>query len=232
VAVTEVRRELSDRDMDIMRGVAEFLQLSMPHIRDLYFRDRSHSIADAVVGRLVRLEYLARVGRRRSQPQGGAGAWVYQLGRYGRAKFDLEGRGPRNVNDHALMVADTLMEFRQAERDGLLRIKRREVELPVQRVRADLFMAVDFPAQRRDSSYFLEIDRGNESKPIILDKIAGYWQAYTTGTDEFFPYVVFVVPNVLIAQQVRGFVRAAPEERQEMVRVFLLDELIAELMRL
>ncbi|MEU9276541.1 replication-relaxation family protein [Streptomyces sp. NPDC048341] len=218
--------------MEIIKGAAAFSQLAMPHFRELYFRDRSHSVADVVLTRLVRLGYLARVGRRASQPQGGAGAWVYQLGRFGRALFDIQGRAATQVSNHALMIADTFVSLREAERAGVLSIKRWEVELPVPPVRADLFVSVDFPTQRRSSSYFLEIDLGNEARSVILEKIAGYWQAANAASEEYFPYVVFVVRNEAVANQLKRYIRDAPAEQQDMVRVFMLGELIPQLMQL
>ncbi|WP_427921150.1 replication-relaxation family protein [Streptomyces sp. cg40] len=228
----KLRMELSDRDMDLLGGTCEFSQLSTPHYRELYFHGVSHSVADVVLTRLVRLGYLSRVGRRASQPQGGAGAWVYQLGKFGRALFDIQSRPATQVSNHALMIADTFVSLVKAERAGVLIIKRRDVELPVPPQRADLFASVDFPHQRRESKYFFEIDLGNEARSIILDKIAGYWQASSVSKEEFFPWVVFVVRNQAIANQLQRYIRDAPTDQQEMVRVFMLGELVPKLMQL
>jgi hypothetical protein len=76
--------QLTTRDLEIVRLVEQFSQLSSAHMSELFFADRSHSVPDRVLCRLVRLGYLARVGRRNSGDQGGASAYVYQLGRYGR----------------------------------------------------------------------------------------------------------------------------------------------------
>lgn len=130
------------------------------------------------------------------------------------------------------MIADTFVSLLQAERTGVLQIRRWDVELPVPPVRTDLFVSLDFPTQRRSSNYFLEIDLGNEARSIILDKIAGYWQVASASTDEYFPYVVFVVRSEAIAKHLQRFISAAPAEQQEMVRVFMLGELVPKLMQL
>ncbi|HEV3170378.1 MAG TPA: replication-relaxation family protein [Actinocrinis sp.] len=224
--------ELSTRDLDILRLVDQFTQLASTHITELLLADRSHAVPDRVLGRLVRLGYLARVGRRASGDKGGAGAYVYQLGRYGRLLLGTESRPSPNVNTHALMIADTYLELRRAENRGLLTVKRWEVERSVPPVRADLFVHLDYPAQGRSSSYFLEIDLATERPVRIVEKLSGYWTAAQHWNEEYFPYVVFVVNHVVRVAEFQRIVRGLPEERQEMVRAFLLPELVRELMKL
>ncbi|MFE7456245.1 hypothetical protein [Streptomyces sp. NPDC057554] len=75
-----------------------------------------------MLGRLVQLGYLSRLGRRATGSKGGAGAYVYQLGRAGRLLLDIDGRLSPNVNNHALMLADTYLELRRAEKASLLAV--------------------------------------------------------------------------------------------------------------
>jgi protein involved in plasmid replication-relaxation len=224
--------ELSNRDYGIIKLVGTFTQLASTHLAELIFADRSHSIPDAVLRRLVRLKYLARVGRRAPGDRGGASAYVYQLGRYGRALLDVESRPSTVVSDHALMIADTYLELRRAEKSGVLSVKRWEVELPVPPVRADLFAVLDFPPQQRTGSYFLEIDLSTERPVRIVEKIAGYWRAAEASIEEYFPYVVFVVKQEARKAEMGRIIRKLPEEQREMVRVFTLAELIPALIKL
>ncbi|MDX3695965.1 replication-relaxation family protein [Streptomyces europaeiscabiei] len=224
--------ELSARDLEILKLTDTFSQLASTHLTELVFADRSHSVPDRVLGRLVRLGYLSRVGRRVSGDKGGAGAYAYQLGRYGRILLGVEARPSPNVNNHALLVADTYVELRRAERLGVLRLTRWDVELSVPPVRADLFAAVDFLFQHRSSRYFLEIDLATERPVRISEKLTGYWQAAEASTEEFFPYVVFVVVSPVRKAELERLVRQLPEERREMVRVVLFPELIPRLMQL
>ena len=224
--------ELSQRDYDVLRLINTFTQLSSVHLGELVFSDRSHSVPDRILGRLTRLNYLNRVGRRVSGDNGGAGAFTYQLGRHGRTLFEVEGRLSPIVNNHALMIADTYLALKRAEKAGFLTLTRWEVELLVPPVvRADLFVVLDFLSPRRGSSYFLEIDLGTEAAVRIRDKIAGYWRAVqSSGAD--FPYVVFVVKRPERVREIERVIRKLPDEQQEMVRVFLLAELIPQLMEL
>lgn len=224
--------ELSTRDLDILRLVDQFTQLASTHITELLLADRSHAVPDRVLGRLVRLGYLARVGRRASGDKGGAGAFVYQLGRFGRALMGVEGRPSPNINAHALMIADTYVELRRAENRGLLVVRRWEVERSVPPVRADLFAQVDYPTQGRGSSYYLEIDLATERPVRIIEKLASYWIAAQRWNEEYFPYVVFVVNHQARRAELLRIVRGLSGEQQEMVRVYLLNELIRALIDL
>lgn len=224
--------ELRQRDIDILNLVRQFTQLSSTHLTELVFRDRSHTVPDRVLRRLVRLGYLARAGRRATGDNGGAGAFVYQLGRHGRLLLDLDGRASMAVNDHALMIADTYLELHRAARTSVLRLARFEVELPVPPVRADLFARVDFPDQQRTSSYFLEIDLGTEATKRLIEKISGYWRAAASSAEDYFPYVVFVVKHQPRLVEIRRLITKLPEDQREMVTVTLLRDLIPHLMRL
>jgi Replication-relaxation len=225
--------ELAQRDYDILTLTRTFTQLASTHLSELLFADRSHSVPDKVLGRLVRLSYLARVGRRASGDEGGAGAFVYQLGRAGRLLLDVEGRPSPTVSNHALMIADTYLELRRAEKLGVLAVKRWDVELPVPpAVRADLYAVLDFPQQQRSSRYFLEIDLGTEAPVRIREKVAGYWAAAQTTDEEYFPYVVFVVRQEGRKTELLRLFRKLPEEQQDMVRVVPLGELVPMLMQI
>lgn len=225
--------ELTDRDLDLLKLTHVFSQVASTHVTELLFGDRSHSVPDKVLGRLVRLGYLSRVGRRATGSKGGAGAFAYQLGRAGRLLLEVDGRLSPNVNNHALMIADTYLELRRAEKLGVLSITAWEVEQAVPpSIRADLYVTLDFPPQGRSSSYFLEIDLSTEQPARIREKVAGYWRAVEMSTADYFPYVVFVVKQQVRRNELSRIFRKLPDEQQEMMRVFLIGELIPELTRL
>ncbi|MGW0495773.1 replication-relaxation family protein [Streptomyces sp. NPDC003007] len=225
--------ELTQRDYDVLKLTQTFSQVASTHLTELLFADRSHSVPDKVLGRLVRLGYLSRVGRRATGSKGGAGAFVYQLGRAGRLLLGVEGRLSPNVNNHALMIADTYLELRRAERAGVLALKEWEVERRVPpSVRADLYVMLDFPQQGRQSAYFLEVDLSTEQPARIREKVTGYWRAVEASTDDYFPYVVFVVKDEVRERELRRIFRQLPEERQEMVHVSLAHDILSCLLRL
>lgn len=158
---------------------------------------------------------------------------MYQLGRAGRLLLDVDGRLMPNVNNHALMIADTYLELRRAEKLGVLRLNDWSVELPVPpSVRADLFAAVEYPGQQRSSSYFLEIDLGTEQPARIREKVQGYWRAVESSAADYFPFVVFVVKEQVRRNELARIFRRLPEEQQEMMRVVMFGELIPRLLEL
>jgi hypothetical protein len=225
--------ELTHRDHEILKLVGTFGQLASSHIRELIFADRSHSVPDTVLKRLVKLGYLVQVGRRASGIKGGAGAFVFKLGRYGRALLSASRVASPNVNDHALMVADTYLELKRAESTGILRLLDYEVERSVPPVvRADLFAAVEYPGQGRVSQYFLEIDRQTEAPKRIREKISGYWRAVEAASTDYFPFVVFVVKHEARKRELERLFQQLPGDQQEMVRVYLLGEFIPRLLEL
>lgn len=224
--------ELSHRDLDVLKLTYSFTQLASTHLAELLFADVSRTVTNKVLGRLTRTRYLSRVGRRTPGEKGGTSPYVYKLGRYGRTLLGVEGKQSVAVNDHALMIADTYVELRRAEKAGVLTVRKWEVERSLPPIRADLLAAVDYPAQRRSSSYFLEIDLGTEAPIRLREKIAGYWRVYQRNEDDFFPFVVFVVKRETRKREIERIIRALPDEQREMVRVFLLAELIPQLMQL
>lgn len=95
-----------------------------------------------------------------------------------------------------------------------------------------MFVSLDFPEQQRSSSYFLEIDLGTEAPVRLREKVTGYWRAVEASTDDFFPYVVFVVRQQVRKNEIGRILRGLPEEQQEIVRVALIGDLIPQLMKL
>jgi hypothetical protein len=222
--------ELAQRDYEILKLTRTFSQVASTHITELLFADRSHSVPDRVLGRLVKLGYLSRVGRRATGEKGGAGAYVYQLGRAGRLLLGVDGRLSRAVNNHSLMIADIYLELRRVERQGLLVIHEWAIERPVPpRLRADLYVSVEYPVQRRRSSYFIEADLGTEPLRVIRAKIDGYWQAAEMSDGEYFPYVVFVVKERVRLGELERLFRGFEDEWREMVRAVLLEDVISRL---
>ncbi|XHM66176.1 replication-relaxation family protein [Streptomyces nigra] len=137
------------------------------------------------------------------------------------------------MNNHSLLIADTYLELRRAEQRGQLVIHDWGVERPVPpHVRADLFVNVEYPAQQRRSSYYLEADLGTEPLRIIREKIDKYWQAVELSSDDYFPYVVFVVNDGLRMREFARLFGGLDEERSEMVKVQIYTRLIPYLIRL
>ncbi|WP_105970391.1 replication-relaxation family protein [Streptomyces geranii] len=188
---------LSTRDMEVVRLVGRFYQLTSSHIASMVFPDTTGTPVDRTMARLVRLEALRRIGRRAAGPQGGAGSYAYQLGPRGWWLLQREGkyRPYRAVNLHALEVADAYVELLTAERAGAIQILHTELEQSIGSARPDMTVEIGLVQQRMKMSYAIEVDRGSEKPRIIAEKCAAYIEAFYKGLRNPFPYVLFLVPD-------------------------------------
>lgn len=208
------------RDLAVLRRVAEFRQLSSSHIYALAFHDRSGTVLDRCLLRLVRMGLLRRIGRMPSDMvKGGAGAFVYQLGSKGWALLDLSGRWrAQALNHHTLDVATAYMSLVQAERDGRLRIRHYQREVAVGRAQADLEVVLDLPDDGRLHS-FVELDRDRQRPTVIQGKLNAYIEAWCAHKGAQFPRVLFLVPDELRKRQIENEVSRLPEHDQALFSV-------------
>ncbi|WP_369029001.1 replication-relaxation family protein [Streptomyces adonidis] len=216
--------ELSDRDMEVVRAVGRFYQLATSHVAALLFPDTTGTPVDRTLARLVRLEALNRIGRRATGPQGGAGAYVYQLGPRGWWLLGREGRYRpyRAINHHMLKVADVYVDLLAAEKGGGIKILHAELEQPIGNARPDLTVELGFVEQRQKMSYAIEVDLGSEKPRIIAGKCAAYIEAFRRGLRDPFPYVLFLVPDEWRKSEVSRVLGRLTEGREVFsVRSFL-----------
>ena len=222
---------LSARDADVVRLVGWLGQASSAHLRVQLFTGLSDTTFDRSASRLLAARYLHRVGRRSTGVSIGASPIVYQLGVKGWAFCNMPGAYQRStaVNEHSLGVADVFVALSEAHRAGHIELdseKQFLLEYEVGAVRADVWAEFAIPSRGGSVAYYLEIDLGSERPIRIEEKCAGYWQAYTTSPDDYWPYVVFVVPDERRKREVERVLRSLPSEQQELFRVFLFAELV------
>lgn len=204
--------ELSARDERVLQLVDWFGQLSSSHIRELAFADVSDTPADRALKRLVKLKLLRRVGRRASDElKGGAGGFVYQLGKTGWHHMRDGGTWwrHREPNPHTLMMADIFVLLVLAERQGTIKILECELEHPVGRGRADIYVKLGLVARNLRVSYYIEADRsGRQRKATIGEKCNNYRASYQDAPkDVSWPYVVFITPHVERQRELQGWLR-------------------------
>jgi hypothetical protein len=216
---------LSNRDRQITRYVAVFGQLTASHIRRLVFADlASPTPTTRALHRLVTSGHLARVERQRlvGGAKGGAGQYVYTLGRRGyQLYFDGTWRPQRNVNYHNLLVADSFLAIKQTASNGLLSVdysatgddaaaKVGSVEL-----RPDLRIDVTL-SDGRTLMRWLEIDMATEGKKQIKDKLARYWMAANTHDPEWprIPRVIWVACDEERAKELRWIIDQGGDDGQ------------------
>src|ERR1700728_3398377 len=182
--IERLRNQLSDRDVAIIKQVAELRLMSALQIKATHFPVSGHDNEPAasracqrVLARLVRDRLLGRLDRRVGGVRAGSSGYVYGLGPAGQRLLALD--GPRRhyheptirFMDHTLTITQLVVEVTTGARQGefdLLACQAepacyREFSGPGGRVmlRPDLFLTMgvgDF-----EHRWFVEIDRGSES---------------------------------------------------------------------
>jgi hypothetical protein len=227
---------LTDRDLQILRLVGRFGQLSSSHINDLIFYDRSDTPCDRALLRLVGGRALARIGR---PPRGGTGAgsgqYIYQLGSLGWQVIRREGRYTphRAIHDHTLAIADAYVAIKRLERTGSVRVIGMSTEPETWQViagaelRPDLYVELEYVGLEKSISWWVEVDMGTERQKQLKDKMARYYHAFSYSDLETFPVVLFLVPDDDRAREVQGLVNRGLDEAQALFEVRRLDEFVS-----
>lgn len=195
---------LSPRDMQILRLVGRFGQMTTSQLRTCCFAsNRSPTASERVLKRLVDTKCLRRFETRTVGGwKGGSGQYVYQLGSKGWTALRREGKywPYRAVDMHRLAVAATYVQAVQASHDGLLEVDGYTCEpdtwqtIGGAEIRPDLALELKLDTHRL--YLWLEVDMGTERPKQVTEKLTRYWHAYkhwnTEHAGQPFPLVVFV----------------------------------------
>ncbi|RAN77994.1 hypothetical protein B5P43_18355 [Bacillus sp. SRB_336] len=227
---------MTTRDAAIIQAVDQFGQLTSGHIWHCYFDNTNKNSMDRVLKRLVGLKLLSRVERRLVGGNGGgSGQYVYQLGAAGHDFLGKRGKyvpPHRTVKQHMLEIADAYSEFVTAEEAGTIRIlsfltePSTHMDVAGTKVRPDLFIEYELIAKGEGRSYWVEVDRGFESLPVIADMVKRYVHVfkYATKRDmERVPAVVFLVPDDRRKRSIESVIRRESEEFDYMFSVLVTD---------
>jgi hypothetical protein len=219
--VQELREQLSTRDLDVIRQVADLRLMSARQLQALHFPDAEHDSEQAatrarqrVLARLVRERLLIRLERRIGGVRAGSAGLVLALGPVGQRVLVLDGARRRAYEptsrfvDHTLATAQLVVDVTLAARTGSLDLLDTQAEPTCWRefsglggrrvLRPDAFLALG--AQEYELRWFMEIDRATESLPTVLQKCHLYAAYYQSGTEQakhggVFPRVCWVVPD-------------------------------------
>ncbi|MEC3978173.1 replication-relaxation family protein [Amycolatopsis sp. H20-H5] len=204
MAALEQQGDLSDRDEAVVQLVAKFRQMTRAQIGDsLFSGNASATPLDRTLKRLLERKHLSRLRRLVGGDQGGSAQYVYQLGREGWRLADRAGTywAPHAVNLHTLAIADCYVQLHRGARRGELEVLEFVTEPDSHQSVGNLLLTPDAyvetgarPKQTR-FSYWLEVDRGTEHPSTIEEKCERYWSAYQRWAHEFYPRVLFVVPD-------------------------------------
>src|SRR5919197_6204346 len=131
--LAQLRGFLSERDLEVIRSIAEHRFLTTRQIEALHFADHATELAGArvcrrVLARLTDERLLARLQRRVGGVRAGSASFVYALGPAGGRLIDGQRRRVIEPSTtfltHTLAVAQTHVELAQAARQSQLELVR------------------------------------------------------------------------------------------------------------
>lgn len=216
---------LIPRDVEIIRRVGEFRQLTSTHLKTLIFPDVSRVNLDRRLERLQATQYLRRLGRVPAGEKGGSGAYVWQLGPAGWYELSMRGfYSPRSTIDyHGLQVADAYVVLIEAERAGALTLVNYRVELPMTYTRADLYIEIGLDAINKERHIAVEIEATRKRPSYIAKKCEHYMAGFKEADGGVIPYVVFVVPHEWMKAEVKRTLAKVSGEYRDMFKVCTFD---------
>jgi Replication-relaxation len=232
--LARLRDELSERDLAIVRQVAELRFMDTLQIEALHFGAEQHAsrmtatrTCRRVLNRLVERRVLARLDRRVGGVRAGSASFVYCLGPVGQRVLALDGprrrfREPTSTFvDHTLAIGQLVVSLTVAAQEGVCELLAVEPEPACWRpfgalggrqvLRPDLFVALgvgDF-----EHRWFVEMDLGSESLPVVVRKCLVYDSYYRSGTEQskygVFPRVAWVMPDEHRAGRLREAIKTS-----------------------
>lgn len=240
----QIRDQLSDRDLGVIRQVIELRLMSARQIQALHFPNGAHlSEASAtrarqrVLARLIRDGLLAPLRRRVGGVRAGSAGLVVTAGPLARRVLRLEGPRRRAYEPterffaHTLAVSQIVVDLTLAARDGFLDSLEVQAEPSCWRqfaslggrrlLRPDLYLALG--AGEYELRWFCEVDQATESLPVILRKCRLYADYYQSGSEQaqhgVFPRVCWIAPDETRAERIET---AITSDRRLPERLFLV----------
>lgn len=225
-----IQTAVSDRDLAILRRVADLRLMSARQIEVLHFSSECHRspltaarTCRRVLERLVAHRLLVRLDRRIGGVRAGSASYVYALGPAGQRLIGLGGPRRRlhepsaRFLDHTLAIGQLVVALTVAASEGLCEVLNVETEPHCWRplggarqLRPDLFVALgvgDF-----EHRWFVEVDRGQEHLPTLVRKCRVYDTYYRSGKEQaahgVFPRACWVVPDKHRADRLQRSIRS------------------------
>jgi hypothetical protein len=223
----ELRGQLSDRDLAILRQVGDLRLMSGGQIEAVHFGPERHATAETsarvcrrALKRLVHERLLVRLTRRVGGLRAGSQTFIYGLGPVGHRLLQQEDsrlrpdESSRAFVDHQLAVSQLVADLILASRLGQFELLAVEGEPRCWRtvptygrviLRPDLFVAVGVDAL--EFRWFIEVDRGTHRNPALLRKAQLYESYYRSGVEQtnhdVFPRVIWITPDDARAEAIQ-----------------------------
>lgn len=226
--LTQLREQLSDRDLAVVGQVAQLKLMSGRQIEGLHFGVEHHATAltgartcRRVLERLVDDRLLVRLDRRVGGVRAGSASYVYGLGPVGQRALGLDGPRRRfreptaTFVAHTLAISELVVSLTLASRRGDFELLDVQAEpacwrpLGSQQLRPDLFVSLGIGDY--EYRHFIEVDLGTESLPRLIAKCQTYDAYYRSGVEQrahgVFPRVLWIMHDGQRAARLREAVQ-------------------------
>lgn len=210
--------QLSDRDWAVLRFIRQHRYATTAQLRRMFFTAHANQAAATracirVLDRLVTQRILTRLDRRVGGVGHGSAAFIWGLDIVGdrltKSKEDSRWRAyepSAAFLAHMLAVTETHVQLQEAATAGAFSLKVVQVETEAWRtyvashgatsiLKPDLMVTISSEAY--DDHWYLEVDLGTESLPVLLRKCRAYEEYRRTGRAQaehgVFPRVLWVL---------------------------------------
>lgn len=231
-----LRTELSVRDEEILTFLNRHRYATTSHLRDVFFADHATLTAGTracirVLHRLLHNRLIARLERRVGGTARGSAATIWYLDAAGERLTRPESARRRRFAAvsslflaHTLAITDTHVALVKHARTGSFSIERVDLEPDTWRpfvtkagtaaiLKPDLY--VHLATDDYDDHWYIEVDLGTESIPVLLAKCKAYSAYRATKRPQaehgVFPRVLWVVPAPARAARLQAAIQAAPD---------------------
>jgi hypothetical protein len=241
-----LKRELTPRELAVVRSVAEFRFLTARQIERLHFMpggDRPMTrTARRVLERLADQRLLTRLERRIGGVRAGSASFVYTLGPVGQRLLDHTGPRQRRREPslgrlaHCLAIGDLFVTISLAAQAGQVELLDYQPEPGCWRrlpgmagsewLRPDLYVVL--AEGRTEWHWFIEVDLGTEHAPALRRKCRQYQAYYHSGAEQaqrgVFPRVAWLTTTVERARRIQQVITGDRQLRAELFVVAPLDQ--------
>lgn len=252
--IQRIASQLSQRDWAIIRFIHQHRYATTTQVRRRFFTQHASQSAATracvrVLDRLVTKRILTRLERRIGGVRHGSAAFIWCLDVVGDRLTHAGGSPRRRVHEpsfpflaHTLALTEAHVQLHEAAGDGAFRLNEVQVETEAWRdyvssngvkriLKPDLMVTVS--SDDYDDHWYVEIDLGTESLPVLLRKCGAYEDYRRTGRAQaehgVFPRVLWVLPDSAREARLQAAISSEPGLPDRLFTCITGDELIGTL---
>lgn len=246
-----ISSQLSERDWAIVRFLHQHRYATTSQVRRMVFRDHASQAAGTracvrVLDRLLTQRVLTRLERRVGGVRHGSASFVWCLDVIGDRLTRDQHQGRRRQHEpsfafltHTLAVTDLHVQLAEAATSGALHLTAVEVETEAWRtyvapggaqriLKPDLMVTVSSDAY--DDHWYVEVDLGTESLPVLLRKCTAYEDYRRTGRPQtehgVFPRVLWLLSTPARVARLTAAIAAEPKLPDRLFTCITADDLL------